>query len=264
MAYFPLPEELQAVLGDAVPVSDTVGLSSSSVFLYPDKVLKISPAGPSSGNEIRMLRWLQGKIPVPEVICSLRSDDMDYLLMERLAGRMSCSPDLTEDPEQLVLLLADAMRLWWSLDPTDCPSDQGLDRKLAVAEANVVSGAVDPALTDPRTFGPGVFSSPEDLLRWLKENRPPEDLTVTHGDFCLPNVFFSGTRLSGFLDLSLSGTADRWTDIALCWRSLRDNLHGRYASRHTLKEGEDLLFGALGIAPDEERMRYYLLLDELF
>ena len=264
MEPLPLPGKLQTVLGGAVPVSDTVGLSSSSVYLYPDKVLKISSAGPDSENEIRMLQWLHGKIPVPGVICSLRSDSMDYLLMERLDGHMSCAPDLTDDPERLVLLLADAMRLWWSLDPANCPSDQCLDRKLEAAEANVISGAVDTALTDPGTFGPSGFSSPEDLLKWLKENRPPEDIAVTHGDFCLPNVFFSGTRLSGFLDLSRSGTADRWTDIALCWRSLRDNLHGRYAAHPSAGTEEDLLFDALGVRPDPERLRYYLLLDELF
>jgi kanamycin kinase/aminoglycoside 3'-phosphotransferase-3 len=71
--------------------------------------------------------------------------------------------------------------------------------------------------------------------------------------------------VSGFLDLGNGGTADRWQDIALCVRSLRYNYVGYagYDESDYLKYKE-LLFRELGIEPDEEKIRYYALLDELF
>ena len=51
--------------------------------------------------------------------------------------------------------------------------------------------------------------------------------------------------------------------IALCLRSLRHNAQGRYGPAYPGVD-EGLLLRALGMAPDSEKIRYYLLLDELF
>ena len=59
----------------------------------------------------------------------------------------------------------------------------------------------------------------------------------------------------------------RWCDIALCYRSLSHNYSGRYKPipKDTVSDYDDmLLFRELGIAPDWEKIRYYILLDELF
>lgn len=259
-----VPEKLNKWIGSQCPETDSVGLSVSSVLIYPEYVLKISPSGADSCTEAAMLRWLQGRLPVPKVTEHLSEDGRDYLLMERLPGEMACSREMMKDSELLVKHLADALKMWWSLDVSDCPSDQTLDVKLKAAEENVRSGYASTENVDPGTYGPDGFGSPEHLLLWLKENRPEEDLAVSHGDFCLPNIFFENGALSGFLDLGRSGVSDRWQDIALCWRSLRDNLHGRYASYPVEGNYEDMLFEYLGMEKDARKLRYYLLLDELF
>ena len=82
-------------------------------------------------------------------------------------------------------------------------------------------------------------------------------------NFCLPNVFFTKTGISGFIDLGDAGVGDRWRDIALCHRSLRHNMSGKYASKER-KIDADRLFDALGVKPDAEKLQWYLLLDELF
>ena len=258
------PEQINKWLGSQRPDEDTVGLSMSSVLIYPEYVLKISPSGEESKDEASMMRWLQGKLPVPKVIEFISHDGKDYLLMERLSGEMSCSPGMLRDPDKLVRLLSASLKMWWSIDPKKCPVDQSLNRKLQIAEKNVLSGYASVENVQPNTYGPNGFRSPEHLLDWLKENKPDEDLTVTHGDFCLPNLFFSGDKLTGFLDLSRSGISDKWQDISLCWRSLQDNLNGRYASAPIDELYEDLLFEYLGIEKDEKKLRYYILLDELF
>ena len=31
--------------------------------------------------------------------------------------------------------------------------------------------------------------SPKEVMVWLEENKPKEELALSHGDYCLPNVF---------------------------------------------------------------------------
>ena len=125
------------------------------------------------------------------------------------------------------------------------------------------AGQVDMNLVDPGTFGEGGVSSPAELLKWLEEHKPGCEPVLTHGDFCLPNVFLEDWARTGFLDLGRSGIGDRWTDIAILWRTLRDNFGGHYGEA-VPGFHPDALFDALGIEKDEERLRYYLLMDELF
>jgi len=72
----------------------------------------------------------------------------------------------------------------------------------------------------------------------------------------LPNIFFNNRSVSGFIDLSNCGIADKWQDIALCVRSLKHNLGNENYT--------DLLFEELGIKIDNDKIKYYILLDELF
>ena len=87
---------------------------------------------------------------------------------------------------------------------------------------------------------------------------------ISHGDFCLPNIFFEGNRLSGLIDLGHGGVGDRYLDIALCYRSLKHNFDGTYGGKVYEDFDPDGLFVHLGIEPNREKIRYYLLLDELF
>ena len=102
------------------------------------------------------------------------------------------------------------------------------------------------------------------LLQWLYDNQPKEEPVLSHGDFCLPNIFGTGTQITGYIDLGMTGTADRWCDIAICYRSLSHNYTGRYGNKVYSGYDDMLLFKELGIDPDWEKIRYYILLDELF
>ena len=88
-------------------------------------------------------------------------------------------------------------------------------------------------------------------------------MIFSHGDFCLPNIFLKEWDFSGFLDLGRSGAGDKWTDIAILWRSLRDNFGGHYGEA-VAGFHPDELFDALGMEKDERKLKYYLLMDELF
>lgn len=258
-----LPEAIQRKLEDQTFQTDELGMSGAAVRLYPHQVLKIQPATEEAENEANMLRWLTGKVPVPQVLAYEVKDGTSYLLMERCAGVTACDNTYLSHPALLCRLLANSLKALWAVDIRDCPADWRLDHKLAQAEYNVTHGLVDMDNMDPETFGPNGFRDPENLLRWLKTHRPAEESVLSHGDFCLPNLFGVGDRPAGFIDLGRTGVADRWCDIALCCRDLRHDFIDFYGGKPYPGYAE-LLFRELGITPDREKIRYYILLDELF
>ena len=260
-----LPENIRQIIAGETYKTDEIGMSGSSVLVFADKVLKIQECSRESENERRMMKWLQGKLPVPQVLACETVGDMSYLLMTKISGEMACEEAYMQDPARQVKLLSAGLKKLWSVDISDCPADWSLKNKLVQAEYNVKNGLVDLDNVEPDTFGENGFQDPAALLQWLCENQPQEELVLSHGDYCLPNVFGDGDGLSGFIDLGRTGIADKWCDIALCYRSLSHNYSGSYHGRQAYEGYDDLLlFRELGLDPDWEKIRYYILLDELF
>ncbi len=258
-----LPERIQELVAAKLYVCDQTGLSGSEVRLYDDMVLKFSSHRPDTANSVRMMRWLKGRLPVPEVLAYEEDPEREFVLMSRIRGKMACDDIYLSRPQVLIPLLAEGLRMFWKVGITDRPVRQSLDIELAEARYRVEHSLVDMIRCEPDTYGLGGFESPAALLDWLETHRPPMDPVLSHGDFCLPNIFLEGERVSGFIDLGNAGIADRWRDISLCYRSLKHNCDGTYGTVYPDVWPEQL-FDALGIVPDWEKLRYYILLDELF
>jgi Aminoglycoside phosphotransferase len=231
---------------------DDVGMSDSKILLFDDMVLKITPVNRASDNEIKLLRWLNGKLPVPKIIEAVTDDGYNYLLMTKLSGEMA-------DVDLNVKALANALKMLWEIDISDCPCTNAVSEKLQQAKYNVDNDLVDPEHFDDETLGSKGFKDVADLYNYLETNRPTEDFVFSHGDFCFPNIFISGTNVTGYIDWGSGGIADRWQDIALCVRSLCYNFDDDDYIKYRA-----LFFTELGIEPNEEKIRYYRLLDELF
>lgn len=259
-----IPKKIRAIIGDKKFAVDNVGMSGSTIMTYDDMVLKIEKYNYKIRRTIDMMRWLDGKIPVPRVIHHEIADGMSYLLMSRITGKMSCDEYYLERPCELVTLLAEGLKILWSVDVTDCPFHRTPEAELADARYNVENNLVDVDNVEPDTFGEGGFESPIKLLRWLEENKPVCEPVLSHGDYCLPNIFFENGKVSGFIDLGDTGVGDKWRDIALCYRSLRHNADGGYGGRVYDNINPDMLFEKLGIEPDRKKLKWYTLLDELF
>ena len=161
---------------------DSTGLSGSTVAIFDDVVLKSERVCEESENHLAMLRWLDGKIPAPQVLESVVRDDFRWTLMTRISGEMSCAEENRADPHRLTRVLADAMKRLWTVDVSGCPVDQSPAAKLARARKIVEAGQVYLDLVDPETFGENGFSSPDSLLQWLQENAPDFEPVLTHGD----------------------------------------------------------------------------------
>ncbi len=255
------PERLRDRLAGSVLEPNRIGHSGSEVYRAVSErgdaaYLKITPStwDMTLKHERDALLWLNGRAAVPELLEYETFGGRDYLLMTEVPGRDASRPESLADPERLVRLYAEGLRTLHGLAIEDCPLDRTLRRKLEEAERRVREGKVDEDdLEDDhagRTAG--------DILRQLLDTAPKqEELAFTHGDYCLPNVLIDGDRVSGFIDVGRAGIADRYQDIALAIRSLRHNFGSdRYKDAFLANYGIDVL--------DEDKVNYYILLDELF
>ena len=258
-----IPENIRSHIAQKTGQTDNIGLSGSSVTVYDDCVLKCEKLNPWILEGIAAMGWSEGKIPVPKILCHEVEDGISYLLMEKMEGVMACSESLLEQPEVLTRALADGMRLLWQTDTAGCPRKRTLPQLLEEARYNIDNGRVDMDNVQPETFGENGFRDPDDLLNWLVNHPIPSEPVLSHGDYCLPNIFVKNGHFRGFIDVSDLGVGEKWRDIALCYRSLRDNWDGAYGGKVYVFD-PNLLFEALEIEPDWEKIRYHLLLDELF
>ena len=276
---FDIPENIKKSIEDEKYVINDMGMSGSTIMVFKgsDRVLKIQENSEEAENEVQAMKWISGWINealyagkidkrffVPKVILHECKGTKSYLLMTRAYGVPACNEWYMCHPEYLTGLLAQALQELWQVDISDCPLDWTLERKLKAAEYNVKNNLVDIENVDPDTFGPEGFENPQALLKWLYDHKPEEELVFSHGDFCLPNIFIDEDDDFEFIDLGRTGIADKWQDIALCYRSLKHNYSGKYGGKEYPEYDPNMLFDKLGIAPDWDKLRYYILLDELF
>jgi len=251
-----LPDFIRRIVGDRPYTVDSVGLSDSAVLLFDDAVLKIRRHTPDTEEEVRMMRWLRDRLPVPEVLCYGTEAGKSYLLMRRVPGRMACDPYPMGRPAETVRALADGLRMLWNTDISGCPRECRPEEELAEARRRVEAGI-------PDFEGDSEFPTPEALLSWLEDHLPPYDPVLSHGDFCLPNVFLENGAVCGMIDLGGAGVADRYRDIADCYGSIVRNTDGTYGVTYPAFD-PNLFLQELGISPEDEKLRYWLLLQKLF
>ena len=259
-----LPEKIRALITGKSYSLNGIGKSTAKVLVFDDCVLKIEPYQKETEDMVNVMCWLEGKLPVPKVMGFETDGDNQYLLMSKVTGKMSCDEYYMSRPDVLIKGLAEALNMFWSVDIKGCPRTLDLDSELAEARRRVENNLIDLSDSEPSTFAEEGFKDAEDLLCWLEKNKPDFKPVLSHGDFCLPNIFLDNGKVSGFIDLGSTGIGDKWKDIALCYRSLRWNSEGAYGGKVYPDVRSMKLFGALGIKPDMDKIRYFILLDELF
>ena len=253
------PQAVRQIVGDSTLVEIQIGRSDSRVYkttagdepLY----LKIQTAAAveSFAYEVDVLRWLDGKLPVPKVIAHNVDESLEYLILTEVPGINCVEAMEVLPPSRIVELLAEGLHRLHALDLTICPFDLRIERKLAAAAENVRLGRVDQEDFDPERQG----MTAAEVLKELHNRRPLEDdLVFNHGDYCLPNILLKGEAISGFIDLGRAGVADRYNDLAIASRSIAYNLGEEYAAQ---------FFEVYGIEKvDWEKIEYYRAMDELF
>ncbi|WP_127573348.1 aminoglycoside 3'-phosphotransferase [Georgenia faecalis] len=216
------------------------------------RFVKWAPAGSGLdlAAEARRLAWVQDRTPVPQVLDAGEDDDGAWLLTRALPGRSAV--EWATDPRQAVVAVGEGLRAFHEALPVaGCPFSWAAEERLARAEAHRRAGGTDPARWEPEHRALGV----ERAFSLAAQIPPVEHLVVCHGDACVPNTLVGDDgRWSGHVDLGALGLADRWADLAAATWSTRWNYGPGW---------ERLLLDAYGVAPDEERTRYYRLLWDL-
>lgn len=259
-----IPDSIKHLIEHEKVYKDNIGMSAANVLLFTDKVLKMQPIDVESRNEARVMEWMEDKILAPKLLAYEEQDDWSFLLMSRVPGKMCYDEEYMSQPELISDMIANTLHTLWNVNITDCPCDWRTDRKLKVAKYLVEHGMVDTEDAEEGTFGPDGFRDPEELLDWLIANKPEEELVFSHGDLCLPNIMYNNGSFSGVIDLGRAGISDKWYDIAIAYRSMQHNMKGKYTGAPSRPFDTDLFFEKIGVVPDWDKIRYYILLDDLF
>jgi aminoglycoside 3'-phosphotransferase II len=210
-------------------------------------------------DEGERLGWMHAVgLPVPAVLQYHEWKGHEYLSMTAVPGTDAAAQRPPDQHGAVVAALAAGMRMLHATNISACPFDHSRRTRLAAAEERVRAGAVREADFDPTHRG----RTAQELYAELAASAPAsEQRAFTHGDYCLPNVLLvedraGGFRVSGFVDCGNAGIADPYQDLALCARSVAQNLGAEWVPA---------LFARYGLErADEQKLAYYQLLEEFF
>lgn len=239
-----------------------IGESRAQVYRLWDgqEIHSFLKVGPRAGlatlaDDAARLNWLAKYLPVPQVLTYHEDEQHCYLLTSVIPGVDTAT--LAERAETeialLVRLLAVGLRQFHAVAIDDCPFDHRVTREIERVRVRIDRGLLDDRGFGDRWQGHRV----DDLWAELLATAPvDEDLVLTHGDYCLPNILLAGDQVSGFVDLGSAGVGDRYRDLALVRRSLIRNCGAAWVS---------LFFTEYGLPqPDEAKLTFYELLDEFY
>ncbi|SFM73489.1 kanamycin kinase [Rugamonas rubra] len=256
---FHLPPEISRFIGDAPLRRDAVGESpcpvnrfqrGNDVFFLKTSAPQYAPTSYSVAREADVLRWLSGRLRVPELVCVARHEGYEHMITRTVPG-VPLSLLVANDRAVSDLFL-EAVRLVQSVPVADCPFDSSTSVRLR--ELDYLLGKDLVADDYDLLQWPGL-ATPPDLQARLKATVPPEDLVFSHGDLGDINVFVDAREELYFIDLGRGGRADRWLDITFIHRNLREEVSASAAA--------DFL-ARLGLPDAPAKREFFEQLDELF
>jgi kanamycin kinase len=219
----PIARSLAGVLDPELVWRNDLG---GLTFRVGDTYLKWNPAGTGIDLERERLRltWLSGRHPAPLVLDHGVEDGAQWLLTRALPGGPAVGDLWRARRPEAIRAIAAGLRALHAVPTGDIPG--------WVADSWVAR--------QPAALGP----------------RPPVDAPVlVHGDACAPNTLVDdGGRWTGHVDMGDLSVGDRWADLAIASLSLGWNFGDGF---------DQDLYDAYGIAPDQDRIRYYRALWEL-
>lgn len=228
--------------------SDVIKITKNNQIYY----LKMAKKGLLT-QEFNALKWLNGKLLVPEIVMFDFDDNTEFLITKAIPGEMVCSDYYIKNPDLAIKIIKEAFDNLYNVDISSCPFDVSNNYKLSLVEKNVKDGLVKDKDLKEETLKK--YGNTKNLLQYLKDNRFEEELCFSHGDTSLPNIFSLNCKFSGFIDVGECGIADKWFDLAICEKSIRRNLGEKYVSK---------FYEELNIVPDRKKIDYYLLMMELY
>ncbi|MCM2579577.1 phosphotransferase [Streptomyces meridianus] len=250
----------------------TVGLSGAAVHRLLDAdgvpvayAKAAGPQVPDLQDELRAeadrLVWLHGRgVAVPELLAFDVIDGTAWLLTRAVAGTPASGPWPAGDRDAVVVQLAECLHTLHAVDRTGCPFDRSLPVALEHAASRTEAGMVDRSWRERGADDRPATTLLGELTAAV-EQFGPDDLVVSHGDFCLPNVLLRPDGPAALVDLGRAGVADRHSDVADLLRSLRNaELNPQFGESYA-----QLFLDAYGRdGLSEERLRVHDLVERFF
>lgn len=262
-SFLNFPSELLDRIAGSSITSELAGKSGAKVYRVkkPDRsicYLKTQQVKDSFElvNEVNVYDWLDDRLRVPRVIYYDILNEMEFMLYSAVEGNHANSGSFFRNIDSLVKIIAKGLKQLHSIDIKACELDKRLEIKLKKAKRRI-----DKNLVEEWDFQPeNKNKKPIDIYNELINSKPDtEDLVFTHGDFCLSNIIINSENQVGFIDMGNGGIADRYQDIALIIRDLKNNINIENSNKYI-----ELFLKEYGIQPNIEKIKYYILLDELF
>ena len=178
------------------------------------------------GNEADIIRWINGRLPVPEILY----EDETYLILSKKKGRSL--KDCTEN--RILKTCAALLKAFWAMDVSGCPCCEDTEAAISKVKGRKLSYAK------------------WNILQKLEETDLSEDRVFSHGKLTLDNIIVNGNGLLLLTGMQKAGAADRYRDLALLLPSLEEA---------GIRKEE--LFSLLGFEPDEEKIEFFGKLNSL-
>ena len=163
---------------------------------------------------------------------------------------MLCSDYYSNHPLEGINIIVEAFNNLYNIDYSDCVIDETIDTKIKRIEdrfSKINNEDINKKILDR-------FITKENILKYLKGNKPKQIIGFTHGDMSLPNIFACDGHFSGLLDVSECGLGDIYFDLVICEISIERNYGKEYI---------DKFYESLGIEKDEFKSEYYRILMSL-
>ncbi|KAH7729904.1 acyl-Coenzyme A dehydrogenase [Aphelenchoides avenae] len=176
---------------------------------------KLLPSAHMIEREYRILKALQGVVPVPKVFAYVENVlNTPFYLMEYCRGRIYTDPNLSDVPHsQRKQVYAEMCRVLAKIHSIDYKKlglgDYGREGSYMKRNLQRWKAQYDLSKTTD-------VKSMERLYEWLSANVPEEKRTIVHGDYRLDNLVFHPTedRIIAVLDWELSTLGDPISDLA--------------------------------------------------
>ena len=181
--------------------------------------------------EYDILKWIDGRLPVPDPIKYLKIRDIEYLITSSIEGTPVYKLPI-ERRDEGIRVLTEALKLIHTLDHYGCPRISTIEDKIRQAKRKADR------------------SEKKGILAKLEEFDLSENLIFTHGDYCLPNILVTEKgELGGVIDWDYGGLADQYVDFVSCIWSINYNFgEGDWVNQ---------FLDAYGVELDWERFEFF-------
>lgn len=202
----------------------------SAPSLRPGKHIKLRPASYAEGltDESQRTNWANHHdLPAP-ISRAMRLPGIALLLSNTLEGKPSHKYIDTMQPDAIIAGLSAALKIIRDVDASDFPFNVPLWATQQGAESN----ARTLTSSKHRVLHPDFSQLSTRELRDIVDAGPGvHEMTLNHGDFCMPNVLLDpNCNTSGIVDLGGLHIGSSKLDLAIMSWTIQANMGDRWAN----------------------------------